>query len=194
MKNTTKFKAIWKIAGITALIAIIGFSMIACGNDDDGGDSASCSHTWATTAVGYNATETADGEWAFPCTKCDATRNRQVYPAWNKFYGTWENELATIEFSATRFRRTYSDGSSFELAAGFTVTSRSNSLGSATAKETYPTGIRISGTITNAVNMPTSSQNGDSSVNELFLKVGDPNTLSDAGMDNVALGFIYTKK
>jgi len=193
MKNTLKFKAIRKIAGIIALAAIIGFSMTACDNGGGGGGSKSCSHTWEISFT--DSTATADGWQEDVCKKgCGATKRRIDYPAWNKFYGTWENEFATIQFSAAQFKRTYSDGSSFELAAGFTVTSRSNSLGSAAAKETYPTGIRIAGTITNAVNMPSDSQNGDNSVNELFLKVGAPNTLSDAGMDNAALGFIYTKK
>jgi hypothetical protein len=40
MKNTFKFKAIFKIAGIIALIAIIGFTMTACGDGGGGGGDA----------------------------------------------------------------------------------------------------------------------------------------------------------
>jgi len=35
MKNTIKFKAMLRIAGIIALAAIIGFSFTACGGGDD---------------------------------------------------------------------------------------------------------------------------------------------------------------
>jgi len=37
MKNIFKLKAIQRIAGIIVLVAVIGFSFAACGNDDDGG-------------------------------------------------------------------------------------------------------------------------------------------------------------
>jgi predicted small secreted protein len=37
MKSTSKLKAIRKIAGIIALVAIIGFSMTACNNGSSGG-------------------------------------------------------------------------------------------------------------------------------------------------------------
>jgi hypothetical protein len=38
MKNIFKLKAIQRIAGIIALVAVIGFSMAACGGDDSGGN------------------------------------------------------------------------------------------------------------------------------------------------------------
>ena len=34
MKNTIKFKAILKIAGIIALAAVIGLTFASCGDDD----------------------------------------------------------------------------------------------------------------------------------------------------------------
>jgi hypothetical protein len=37
MKNIFKLKAIQRIAGIIALLAVIGFSMVACSGDDDSG-------------------------------------------------------------------------------------------------------------------------------------------------------------
>jgi hypothetical protein len=37
MKNKIKFQAIRRIAGIIALLAVVGFSMAACGGDDDAG-------------------------------------------------------------------------------------------------------------------------------------------------------------
>jgi len=37
MKNTFKVKAIQRIAGIIAIVAVIGFSFAACGGDDDSG-------------------------------------------------------------------------------------------------------------------------------------------------------------
>jgi len=40
MKNTFKLKAICKTAGIIALLAVIGFSFVACGGGDDGGGSS----------------------------------------------------------------------------------------------------------------------------------------------------------
>jgi len=43
MKNTIKFKAVLRIAGIIALVAIIGFSMAACGGGSTCDDDSNCS-------------------------------------------------------------------------------------------------------------------------------------------------------
>jgi len=48
MKNVFKVKAVRRIAGIIALVAIIGFSMAACSDDGGGGDSA-LNGTWLST-------------------------------------------------------------------------------------------------------------------------------------------------
>jgi len=81
MKNTIKIKAICKIAGIIALLAVIGFSMLACDNgttgsplqgtwknefdDSDGhnvltykftGSNFSCTYTWPGVNGTYSGT------------------------------------------------------------------------------------------------------------------------------------------
>jgi len=48
MKNTIKFKAMLRIAGIIALVAIIGFSFAACEEGGGGGGSGLNGTTWTT--------------------------------------------------------------------------------------------------------------------------------------------------
>jgi len=52
MKNTIKIKAICKIAGIIALLAVIGFSMAACGDGSGGGGGSGSTSLAGKTFVG----------------------------------------------------------------------------------------------------------------------------------------------
>jgi len=53
MKNTIKTKAICKMAGIIALLAVIGFSMAACGDGSGGGGADSGSYTFTLKSIDF---------------------------------------------------------------------------------------------------------------------------------------------
>jgi len=63
MKNTLNLKAVLRTAGIIAIVAIIGFSMAACGgNDGDGGGNPnSRTITWNQSSTDYKLTLTQLG-------------------------------------------------------------------------------------------------------------------------------------
>jgi len=57
MKNALNFKTILRIVGIVAMVAVIGFSMLACGGGDDGGDTSG--DPTSATYTGYDPSGTA---------------------------------------------------------------------------------------------------------------------------------------
>jgi hypothetical protein len=80
MKNT-KFKAIFRIAGIIALVAVIVFGMIACG----GGGNDTCTHSsfgaWGgSTATWHNNSTNVcgDGIETRTCTNCTHFETRSI--------------------------------------------------------------------------------------------------------------------
>ena len=67
MKNFFKLKAMLRIAGIIAFVAVIGFGMVACDNGDDNGGSGGGGNspfigTWTGTGITLVCTETT---WVF---------------------------------------------------------------------------------------------------------------------------------
>jgi len=53
MKNAFKIKAICKIAGITVILALIGFSLAACGDGTTGGSGGSSTSLVGKTFAGW---------------------------------------------------------------------------------------------------------------------------------------------
>jgi len=195
MKNTKKnvgsftaaklqANSLWLLA-IIALTAVIGFAMTAC--NDGGNDSTSCSHTynWSTASF-VDSTETTDGSQGQTCTKCgEAGGSTLVYPAWNKFFGTWDNSAAggdwIREISKAKYSVDMGENGKYDIENPTFKSSINNNPDTSTAESraAYPTGIIISGKVSNSTDKYT--LDGETSTTMLFLNAADPNKFTDWG-------------
>ena len=107
MKNTSKLNTIHKIAGIIAFIAIIGFSMTAC-KDDDGVKDPPIVGSWGnTTGVWtFNNNDTAtfapDGDVIINYTySIDGTTLTTINTA-NDYTETWDFSISGNTLTMTR--------------------------------------------------------------------------------------------
>jgi len=177
MKNTLKF------LGIIALTAVIGFVMTAC--DEGGGPSTpACTHDWKTEFT--DSTATADGSSKDVCSKCSATRLETTYPAWNKFFGTWDNSAAggnwVREISLEKYYIFMGDGEEYtiENPAYGSCINNNPTFSTAESRLAYPTGLKITGKISG--NTSPFFQNGETSTTMLFLSATESNKFADWGM------------
>ena len=75
MKNTIKLKRAIRNAAIIALVAVIGFSMAACKNDDSGGSGGKIEGTWVHEYTGNKITFTGSN---YSFTTTDSYLNTNV--------------------------------------------------------------------------------------------------------------------
>ncbi|MCL2186387.1 MAG: hypothetical protein FWB86_11140 [Treponema sp.] len=124
MKNTLKFKAMLRIAGIIALALVIGFSMTACddGGDDGGGGSGSCTHEYVN----------------FVCTKCSQS-------SWTAVENSpFSSDISTVVYGSDKFVAAGSGGKIAYSTDGITWTAVADSTISTTINDVaYGGGIFI---------------------------------------------------
>jgi len=82
------------VLGTIAIVALVGFSMVACdllGDEDLCADGHTPGNYEQTTAPTVSSTGITDGEETQYCTECDAVIDTRVLSALSLFEGTWES-------------------------------------------------------------------------------------------------------
>jgi len=167
-----------KLFGIIAIIAIIGLSMTACGEE--------CEHEWEVTKAAYLGEA---GEES-----CDACGETQEIAALGQsaFYGKWTTAPWTVEIDAGKLEIT-NTGQTDKFV--FTITEwgniiengRTSTVGPAA---TYKKGYKLTGTSTalNSLNIPAQTEI------EIFLHVDTDKMWNFYVSSNGGSSRIYTKE
>jgi hypothetical protein len=115
-------------------------------------DPDTCEHYFQTDVVIVQATETKDGLKAKKCIDCLSLIEPEIYPAWNKYYGTWKSPIfggTTIIIDKNNFKLdedTTSDHLYFSISSWGTAGLNTNSNQS--DKDAIPTYQQLTGTTT----------------------------------------------
>jgi len=124
-------KQTFKLIGITALIAVIGFSMATCGGGDDGGN--------PPTSITYTSYDASGNIYTLVVTK-DPNRAVYVPQSGDTYVLTIKNSAGSVIGTSTGLVKTTS-GSNFTLESGgveFSVTISGNTISEITAESGIP--------------------------------------------------------
>jgi hypothetical protein len=118
MKNTFKLKAIQRIAGIIALLAVIGLSMAACGGDDPG----LVGTKWERTGSIMFQGETTFQQATFTLSFLDGTRFLDEFV---RVDGRTGESIGTYTFNGSKGTLIYSSeySNTFEIAGSKLIVS-----------------------------------------------------------------------
>jgi hypothetical protein len=138
-------------------------------------DPATCEHYFQTSLVTVQPTETKDGFKAKKCIDCLALIEPEIYPAWNKFYGTWKKSGSYDTFiiiDKDNFKLDDDDGTGDHLYFSISSwgTAGLNTNANQSDKDAVPFYQQITGT--------TTSQQGYSSTTTISVGLNVNGTLS----------------